>query len=291
MRGQMQVNVALNTLKVDEGAGETAPARRPADTEKLEARLARTEAELLASQSLRYRVFYEEMGAQPTAEMAAAKRDFDHFDPFCDHLLVLDHGKQENGQPLVVGTYRLLREEVARAHGGFYSASEFDLAMLDRNRKPDDNFLELGRSCVAVEYRTNAVIQFLWRAIAGYIVEHKISLMFGCGSLPGVDLDALSVPLSYLHHNHLAPPERRVRALPERFVPMDRIARDQLNPREAKRTLPPLIKGYLSLGGYIGEGAVIDPEFKTVDCFIMVPCDTLTERYIARYRRDQGEAE
>jgi len=284
------VNVALNTLKVDDGVSEAIPARRPADTDKLEARLARTEAELLASQALRYRVFYDEMGAQPTPELAAAKRDFDDFDPFCDHLLVFDHGDGSR-PPVVVGTYRLLRESVAKAHGGFYSASEFDIAMLDRDRRPDDNFLELGRSCVAPEYRTNAVIQFLWRAIAGYIVEHKISLMFGCGSFHGIDPDALAVPLSYLHHYHLAPAERRVRALPSRFVTMDRIPKDQLNPREAKRTLPPLIKGYLSLGGYIGDGAVIDPEFQTVDCFIMVPCDTLTERYIHRYRREQTEAE
>lgn len=279
------MNVALNSVKTEDMASEASPVRRPVDTGKLEVRLAHDGAELLAAQRLRYRVFYDEMGATPSAAAAAERRDFDHFDPLCDHLLVIDHGVAEADGPTVVGTYRLLREEVARAHGGFYSASEFDLSFLEKNRKPGDNFLELGRSCVAPEYRTNAVIQMLWRAIAGYIVEHKISLMFGCGSLPGTDPDALAVPLSYLYHNHMAPPERRVRALPGRYVEMNRLPKEAISPRDGLRTLPPLIKGYLRLGGYIGDGAVIDPEFKTVDCFIMVPCDTLTERYIARYQK------
>lgn len=280
--------MALKSVKTEDMATDGAHVRRPVDTSRLEVRLARDGAELTAAQRLRYRVFYDEMGAAPTAEMAAEKRDFDHFDSLCDHLLVFDHGIDEGGAPAVVGTYRLLREEVARAHGGFYSASEFDLSFLEKNRRPDDNFLELGRSCVAPEYRTNAVIQMLWRAIAGYIIEHKISMMFGCGSLPGTDPDALAVSLSYLHHYHLAPPERRVRALDGRFVAMDRLPKEAINQRDALRTLPPLIKGYLRLGGYVGDGAVIDQEFKTVDCFIMVPCDTLTERYMARYQK--GEA-
>lgn len=279
------MNVALNSVKTEDMASEASPVRRPVDTGKLEVRLAHDGAELLAAQRLRYRVFYDEMGATPSPAAAAERRDFDHFDPLCDHLLVIDHAVPETEGPTVVGTYRLLREDVARQHGGFYSAGEFDLSFLEKNRKPDDNFLELGRSCVAPEYRTNAVIQMLWRAIAGYIVEHKISLMFGCGSLPGTDPDALAVPLSYLYHNHMAPPERRVRALPGRYVEMNRLPKEAISPRDGLRTLPPLIKGYLRLGGYVGDGAVIDPEFKTVDCFIMVPCDTLTERYIARYQK------
>ncbi|MCF4165336.1 GNAT family N-acetyltransferase [Zavarzinia compransoris] len=281
--------MALNNVKTEDALDEVAPARRSVNVADLEVRLAKDAAELLAAQRLRYRVFYDEMGATPTPELAAERRDFDRFDPICDHLLVLDHGVAA-GEPAVVGTYRLLREDVAREHGGFYSASEFDLSVLERQRRADDNFLELGRSCVAPEYRTNAVIQLLWRAIAGYIVEHRISLMFGCGSLHGTDPDALAVPLSYLHHNHMAPPERRVRALPERFVSMDRLPKTAISPRDGLRTLPPLIKGYLRLGGYVGEGAVIDPEFKTVDCFIMVPCDTLTERYMARYNKDDAGA-
>ncbi|MFZ2871125.1 MAG: GNAT family N-acyltransferase [Zavarzinia sp.] len=282
------MNVALNSVKTEDVASEAAPVRRQVDIGKLEVRLARDGAELLAAQRLRYRVFYDEMGATPSPAAAAERRDFDHFDPLCDHLLVIDHGVAEAEGPAVVGTYRLLREDVARAHGGFYSAGEFDLSFLEKNRKPGDNFLELGRSCVAPEYRTNAVIQMLWRAIAGYIVEHKISLMFGCGSLPGTDPEALAVPLSYLYHNHMAPPERRVRALPGRYVEMNRLPKEAIRPRDGLRTLPPLIKGYLRLGGYIGDGAVIDQEFKTVDCFIMVPCDTLTERYMTRYQMGES---
>lgn len=274
--------MALQTAKTEDTHGEGAA--RP-DTSQLEVRLARTEAELAAAQALRYRIFYDEMGAQPTPEMRATGRDYDKFDRLCDHLLAFDWSKP--GDAPVVGTYRLLREDVARAHGGFYSANEFDLSALERNRRPDDNFLELGRSCVDVEYRTNAVINHLWRAISGYILEHRISLMFGCASLPGVDPDQLALPLSYLYHHHLAPPERLVRALPERYVEMNRIAEDSFVARAGLRSLPPLIKGYLRLGGFIGQGAVIDPEFQTTDCFIMVPCDAITNRYVAHFRGDR----
>lgn len=277
--------MALQTAKTEDPHAEL---RARLDNSQLEVRLARSDAELAAAQALRYRIFYDEMGAQPTPEMRSTGRDYDKFDGLCDHLLAFDWSKP--GDAPVVGTYRLLREDVARRHGGFYSASEFDLSVLERNRRPDDNFLELGRSCVDVEYRTNSVINHLWRAISGYILEHRISLMFGCASLPGVDPDQLALPLSYLYHRHLASPERRVRALPNRHVEMNRMAEDAFVARAGLRSLPPLLKGYLRLGGFIGDGAVIDPEFQTTDCFIMVPCNAITNRYVAHYQGERSDS-
>lgn len=253
---------------------------------QLDVRLATSEEEIAAAQALRYQIFYEEMGACPTPEIAALKRDIDAYDSICDHLLVIDHGM--DGQPHVVGTYRLLRQVVAMQHRGFYSSSEFDLSPLMgrtfQNRIGQGRqLLELGRSCVDARYRNPATINLLWRGIASYLQTHNIGYMFGCASLHGTDPDEHALALSYLHHHHLVPEDLHVRALPEHYVPMDRLPRDSYDPREAQRALPPLIKGYLRLGCLIGDGAFIDRQFNTVDVFILLPVERITRRYSARY--------
>ena len=122
---------------------------------ELEVRLAETEEEVEQAQRLRYRVFYEEMSATPSPEMRAERRDFDRFDPVCDHLLVVDRAVvDEDGQPSVVGTYRLMRDEDASRAGGFYSATEYDLTPMLRGLPAGTRHLELGRSCILKDYRT-----------------------------------------------------------------------------------------------------------------------------------------
>lgn len=252
---------------------------------ELEVRLARGPEDVLAAQRLRYQVFYEEMAAEPTPQMAAVRRDFDSFDEICDILLVVDPGRPEGDS--VVGTYRLLRQDVAMRHGGFYSSSEYDLAPLLAKLSDSRRGLELGRSCVHPAYRTNATIQLLWRGIASYLAAHRIAYMFGCASLPGVDPVALAPQLSFLHRRFLAPAELCVRALPERYVPMNLGVLDEFSERRAMKTLPPLVKGYLRLGCYIGDGAVIDRQFGTTDVFIILPVERIRERYISHF----GKAE
>jgi len=83
-----------------------------------------------------------------------------------------------------VGTYRLLRQEVAERHGGFYSAGEFEIADLLK-RHPGKRFLELGRSCVLPAYRSKRAIELLWRGIWTYVREHRIDVMIGCASFVG----------------------------------------------------------------------------------------------------------
>ncbi|MEO8558710.1 MAG: GNAT family N-acyltransferase [Rhodospirillales bacterium] len=264
----------------------TVAADRPAPivSGPLEVRLAQTAAEMDAAQALRYRVFYDEMAARPTPEMAAHKRDFDEFDPICDHLLVLDHQNGEGAQA-VVGTYRLIRRPAAERMGRFYSDAEYDISMLTANPR---EILELGRSCVDQAHRTRNTMQLLWRGIAAYVFHYDIALMFGCASLPGTDVQKLAEPLSYLYHNHLAPPEMRPRALPDRYVDMAILPPPAIDTREALKALPPLIKGYLRLGGFIGDGAVIDRQFNTTDVCIVVKTDLVTEKYYKHYERTAG---
>jgi L-ornithine Nalpha-acyltransferase len=257
----------------------------------LEVRLAVSAEEIDAAQALRYRVFYEEMGAKPTDEMAVKKRDFDKYDDHCDHLLVFDHTRKDKNP--IVGTYRLIRREHANECGGFYSSSEYDIAPL---LQYPGNILELGRSCIDAEYRTAQVMQLLWRGITMYVFRYDIALMFGCASFPGTDPQALSIPLSYLYHYHLAPPGLRAKALPERYVDMKLLPREafdpnaafesiKVDPRSGGNSLPPLIKGYIRVGGFFGDGAVIDHQFNTTDVFIIVKTDLITSRYLRHYER------
>ena len=249
-------------------------------------RLAETEAELDAAQALRYRVFFNEMGALPDANAAATQRDQDEFDPLADHLLVVDHAIG-SGAAGVVGTYRLIRQEAAETLGRFYSASEYDISNLVAF---PGKLLELGRSCVDSGYRSRAVMQLLWRGIAAYVFRHQIDLMFGCASLPGTDPDVLAPELTYLYLNHLAPPALRPRALPERRVEMSRLAPEQIDARRVLTQLPPLIKGYLRLGGFVGDGAVIDAGFNTTDVAVVVKTDLVTDKYYRHYERQLRDA-
>ncbi|MGH6947895.1 MAG: GNAT family N-acetyltransferase [Kiloniellales bacterium] len=263
-----------------------AKSNRPVDVTagKLHIRLAESPAEVRAAQALRYRVFYETMGARPTPQMAAAGRDFDHFDEFCDHLLVFDR-ERGIGTEAVVGTYRLLRREGAERCGQFYSADEYDISAL---LALPNELLELGRSCIDIAYRTGSTMQLLWRGIADYVMSFGIDLMFGCASLPGVEPRQLTLPLSYLYHRHLAPLELRAKALPERYVAMDCLAAAAVDDKVARKLLPPLIKGYLRLGGFVGDGAVVDPQFGTTDVFVVVKTDWVTDKYYRHYTREEG---
>ena len=213
--------------------------------------------------------------------MAAREQDFDRFDDVADHLLVVDSSRGE-GAAGVVGTYRLMRRPHAAILGTFYTASEYDISKL--TAFPEE-VLELGRSCVHSDYRNRATMQLLWKGIASYVFRHKIGLMFGCASMPGTDVDAMATQLSYLHHAHLAPDDLRARALPDLYVEMNRIPAEQIDGKRVIASLPPLVKGYLRLGGFVGEGAVVDPQFNTTDVCVIVKTDAITEKYFKHYER------
>lgn len=253
------VSTALNVAEAPVTAG-------------IEIRLAASAAEVRAAQRLRYRVFYQEMGARPSAHAARTGHDQDLLDDVCDHLLALAGGE-------VVGTYRLIRRAAAARVGGFYSAREFDITPLANHR---GEILELGRSCVDAAWRSRGAVQALWQGLATYVAEHRIDYLFGCASLPGTDVQRLAAPLAYLHENFLAPEDLRCRALPEHRVgvPASLAAFDE---RAAFRALPPLVKGYLWAGAWIGDGAVVDRPFNTTDVLVTLDANALTTRYRRRY--------
>ena len=251
----------------------------------LEVRLARTAAEVRQAQKVRYKIFYQEGSAVPNPARRLARRDIDGYDAICDHLLVIDHAARDRGavnRPAVVGTYRLLRQSLAEKYGGFYTAGEFDIrALVARHSRLQ--FLELGRSCVLSSYRVKRTVELLWHGIHAYVLQNHCDVMFGCASLDDTDPKRLALPLSFLHHYASAPEPWRARALSDRYVEMNQMSKEAVDPKAALRALPPLIKGYLRLGAYIGDGAVIDYEFGTTDVLIVLPVSAIKQRYFEHF--------
>lgn len=254
----------------------------------LEVRLACGRSDVRLAQRLRYSVFYEEMGAKPTPLAALLRRDEDPYDALCDHLLVIDtsiRGEARWGadrKSSVVGTYRVLRQEVARRHHGFYTQGEYDIAPLVAG-KPGLSFLEVGRSCVLKPYRTKRTVELLWHGLWTYIREVKADVLIGCASFPGTDPDAHAMALSFLHHHALAPEEWRCRAHDGRRVAMDMLPAAEVDAKAALKATPPLIKAYLRLGAWVGDGAVVDRQFGTTDVLIVLPVARIDPKYFDHF--------
>lgn len=245
---------------------------------RFEVRLAQTEAEIASAQRLRYRVFVEEMGAPAPMADHDLRLEKDAFDPYFDHLILMDHARTcDDPLDQIIGVYRLMRKEVAREAIGFYGANEYDLTKLLESPRRS---VELGRSCVAPEVRGGAAMHLLWNGLAEYVLSRDIEIMFGVASFHGTDPDQIGQALSFLYYNHLAPDDLRVTTQPEHFVHMALLPEPEVDRKVAMQQTPALIKAYLRLGGFVGDGAYIDHAFNTTDvCLIMD-----TTRMVNRYR-------
>lgn len=252
----------------------------------LELKLANNSYDIEAAQKLRYRVFYEEMGANPSPQVKRLRLDHDEFDGGADHLLVTDRRLQNNlggpGRNPVIGTYRLLQRSHLGPSQNFYTANEFDISKI---LSFPGKILELGRSCVDINYRNRVTLQLLWQGIAAYVFSHKIDLMFGCASFPGTQPEIHQPALAYLRSQHQAPKIIRPSALPKKYINMGS-KHETIGDEVIKiNNLPPLIKGYIRVGGQVGDGAVIDSQFNTTDVCVVVKTESLPTRYRRHYQR------
>lgn len=248
---------------------------------ELDLRLAADPADLRAAQRLRYRVFVEELGGDGDLVDHGARLERDRFDAYGKHLILSDPSRPRGEH--VVGVYRLLDAAGAARAGQFYSESEYDLAPLKASNR---RLLELGRSCLHPDYRGGSAMYQLWTGLADYVLRHGIEILFGTASFHGTDVAALAQPLSFLHHRHLAPPELRVTARPPHAARMDLLPEAALDRRRAMLETPALIKAYLRLGGFVGQGAYIDHAFNSTDVCLIMDTAQLNERQRAIYTRD-----
>ena len=116
--------------------------------------------------------------------------------------------------------------------------------------------------------------------------------MFGCASFAGADPALHAEALAYLRHFHPAPDDIAPRALPERYVSMDTMSIEAIDKKRAFMALPVLVKGYLRIGGVIGDGAVLDPDFNTTDVSVVVRTKGVGDKYVSRYvpERDKDKS-
>ncbi len=232
--------------------------------------------EIDAALRLRFEVFNLELNEGLPSSYESGF-DSDVYDTFCDHLIV-----KESATGKVVGTYRLLTQEKAERHIGFYSENEFDLSPL---RRMNGRFLELGRSCVAKPYRSLAVINLLWTGIARYLEQHSISHLFGCASFHTHDPHAIAAAYAYLKLYHSLPGD--IDILPRTEYQMD-LPHGMLTSHDIDKafdSFPPLMKGYLRLGAKIGGGPAFDKVFGTTDFLIVLETERIAEKYRRHYVR------
>lgn len=248
-------------------------------------RLAQDARDLRAAQRLRYQVFVTELGASGPMVDHVNQLEQDEFDPFFDHLLLIDPAGNPDLLTDVVGVYRLLPfDRMARA-GRYYSENEYDLTALKSGGR---RLLELGRSCVHPDHRGGTAMVLLWNALADYVLDRGIEVMFGVASFHGTDAQALAQPLSYLHHHHLAPADLRVSARSAHRLAMNLIPVDQVDRAAAMAGIPALIKAYLRLGGFVGDGAWVDAAFNTTDVCLLMDTENMSEKHRAYYIRKQA---
>ncbi len=250
----------------------------------LSVRIAANEAEIAAAQALRHAIFKAEADLSPGEALPSQiERDEDHFDRYCDHLIVED--RSPDGVSQIVATYRLLGQERAEEAGGFYSQAEFDIAGLMRRHR-GKRFLEFGRSCVLPEYRSKRTIELLWHGSWAYVRRNGFDVMFGCASFSGTDAVLHDEALAFLRQN-AAPVEGWEVAGIGELAAMPATAKGcEPDMKRALRALPPLIKGYLRLGAMFTTDAVIDRDFGTLDVLVLLPLERLNPRYVNYYGAD-----
>ncbi|MFA7269908.1 MAG: GNAT family N-acyltransferase [Sterolibacterium sp.] len=233
--------------------------------------LTHSETEIIEAQRLRYRVFAEELGARLHSRIPGV--DQDHYDPFCEHLIVRDDEKAR-----IVGTYRILSPENARRVGNYYSENEFDLNRLNHLR---GSLVEVGRSCIDPEYRTGGVIAMLWTGLVRYMRQNNFEYLIGCASISMGDGGHNAANLFVqLVDKHIAPIEYRV--TPRCALPFEKLVTGR--PAE----LPPLLRGYLRAGAWVCGEPAWDPDFNTADLLLLLPMANINARYARHFIERQA---
>jgi L-ornithine Nalpha-acyltransferase len=240
-------------------------------------KLVEKKVELKKAQALRYSVFYQEKKARPTISKKMLRLDYDKVDKFADHLIVIDKGSKAHHNK-VIGTYRLIRGDVSKNIGGFYTSSEFNLSKVLNSYK-HNQILELGRSCVHKDYRNGTVMNLLWKAIAKYIKIYDIKILLGCASFSGTDIIKFSSELTFLKKNFSLPDDLSVESLDNNIYPVFKNTKNEIDNVKIFAKLPPLLKGYLRIGGRVSHSFYVDYNFNTIDLCVIVKIDNINKKY------------
>lgn len=222
------------------------------------ARIARNPADLVAAQRLRHLCFIERGGVAPRPD----RREGDSFDQSCSHVLVED---QRTGQ--LVCCFRLMLLQDGADIGRSYAGQYYDLKGLETY---PGAMAELGRFCIHPDSRDPDVLRVAWAAITRFVDDANVALLFGCSSFAGTSSEVYSDAFDMLSERHIAPPRWRpgikaphVLRFVERFEARDRMT----DRREGMLRMPPLLRSYLAMGGWVSDHAVVDADLNTLHVF------------------------
>tara|TARA_E500000178_G_C17033555_1_gene761981 strand:- start:712 stop:1587 length:876 start_codon:yes stop_codon:yes gene_type:complete len=235
-------------------------------------KIAETDFEIKKAQHLRYKIFLKDKKTKNNPINNLFKRDFDFYDKVSDHIIIIDNNINNNEN--VVGTYRLLRGNFAKIYKGFYTEQEFDISNLKKHFS-NSNMLELGRSCVHIDYRSGIILKLLWQGISNYINNYKIKILFGCASFHGTDPKKFRNEFNLLQKNFCLNDDFNVKSLQKNPIHFQTLQDEKM----VFKNLPPLIKGYLRAGGMMSKDYFIDKEFNTIDFCVVVFTDQIIDRY------------
>jgi len=188
------------------------------------------------------------------------KLDVDRFDSVCEHVLIRHVQNQE-----LVCCFRMMCLPAGENIRQSYSAQFYDLSALTKFPAP---MLEIGRFCVKTGRSDPDIIRLAWTALTAFVDKARVELLFGCSSFPGVGAEKYRDAFGYLHQNHLAPkgwaPQRKARDI----VPLHSGNQEQNRVISNKNNqLPPLLRAYLALGGWVSDHAVVDRDLSSLHVF------------------------
>ena len=246
---------------------------------KIDCYFAENKKEIKAAQRLRYKVFFSERDRK-IISLKYFKKDSDRYDQYADHLIVT-HRNGKFSKSKIIGTYRLLNSKSAK-YCGFYSKEEFDIDKMLKLHS-NENLLELSRSCIHKNFRKKNVLQYMWKKIHHYILDHNIDVLFGMASFLNEKPEEIKTELTYLYKKFLMDETIKVKALDKYKVNMNIADLNNVSELSIVKKLPTLVKAYLKLGAKIGDGAVIDNIVKTTDIFVYLPYKNISKTYLKKF--------
>ncbi|MEH2227679.1 GNAT family N-acetyltransferase [Nostoc sp.] len=221
-------------------------------TEKYTLRLASTEEELESIFRLRFEVFNLELGLGFSASNFT-QMDIDKFDAVCHHLILIS---KHTGK--TIGTYRMQTYIMASQRLGFDATDIFNL-----NGIPNSVLqvsVEVGRACIAKEYRNSQTLLLLWEGLANYLIWSKNQYFFGCASLLTQSPVQASCAYDYFRQNNLMHPSILVYPNSQFCLELTQNCPDSSNVE-----IPKILQAYLNIGAKICSLPAIDRQFKTID--------------------------
>lgn len=223
---------------------------------RYQARFAESEADLQAAQRLRYLAFIVHSGAAPRPD----GRDADEFDGVCRHVLV-----EEARTGTLVCCFRLLPLSGGGEIGRSYSAQYYNLSRLTAFDGP---MVEMGRFCIHPAWRDPDILRVAWGAMTRFVDEAGVEMLFGCSSFHGTEAEEYLDAFAVLKDRHLAPKRWLPRVKAPNVFRFARVLRRRTpDLKRAMLGMPPLLKSYLMMGGWVSDHAVVDRDLNTLHVF------------------------